>query len=99
MNVEPGRPLLSAQRLRSLDELQSFFHTVCYVSRDSGACHSSVSNSAASWIDRKIKSSTTPGTSRVNEAVLSDEARLKRMTDREYMEHLMEKDLLDPFPS
>ncbi|XP_012945131.1 protein dopey-1 [Aplysia californica] len=98
LKSEPGRPLLTLHRLRSLAELQSFFHTVCHITE-----HGSQGTSmTAPRSDRKVKATLSSGAAAAAASSRAaaeggDEERVAAMSDREYIEHLLEIDFLEPF--
>ena len=102
LKSEPGRPLLTLHRLRSLAELQSFFQTVCNMTEHGARYSLSTTTSAAPWFDRKVKAVNASGASSSRAALIeSDDAgkvgdKGSNLSDREYIEHLLEIDFLEP---
>ncbi|GFO47238.1 protein dopey-1 [Plakobranchus ocellatus] len=103
---EPGRPLLTMHRMRSLAELQPFFHTL--VVSHAGDCHMAASSSPAALRQNHIVRQASRNTGlngnvsgggggRVSEADkkggnVEDPA---AMTNRQYIEHLLQADFLE----
>ena len=99
MKTVGGRPRLTLHRLRSLAELQSFFHTVCHIGQSQGRGIRSHSLTPGSWQDRRVKAAGASGQSSKGSSnyEVDDEERVKNMTDREYIEHLIQLDFLETF--
>ncbi|CAL1528923.1 unnamed protein product [Lymnaea stagnalis] len=96
---EPGRPLLTMHRLRSLAELQPFFHTLCHSTdrRHINLAGQMVKDGLASGrraksgatLDNKLSAVKGPGKGEKEEVGPS------AMSSREYIEHLLECDFLE----
>uniref|UniRef100_A0A2C9KBU5 Uncharacterized protein n=1 Tax=Biomphalaria glabrata TaxID=6526 RepID=A0A2C9KBU5_BIOGL len=87
MKTEPGRPLLTMPKLQSLADLQSFFYTVCHSTE--GTHHSSMG----------AKHSKPPTTSADRQhliKVTSSKDDVSALSNRAYLEHLLEVDFLEP---
>nr|KAI8758611.1 protein dopey-1-like isoform X5 [Biomphalaria glabrata] len=87
MKTEPGRPLLTMPKLQSLADLQSFFYTVCHSTE--GTHHSSMG----------AKHSKPPTTSADRQhliKVTSSKDDMSALSNRAYLEHLLEVDFLEP---
>lgn len=100
LKSEPGRPLLTIHRLRSLSELQSFFYTL---SQNAGNSQHSTSSGHALVGPRDGSASTRVGPTHEKEQTLSrgsgtsvkDKKETSAMSNREYVEHLLETDFLE----
>ncbi|KAK3801676.1 hypothetical protein RRG08_033863 [Elysia crispata] len=99
LSTEPGRPLLTMHRMRSLAELQTFFHTlvVSHASDTHTATSPATSSFRQSYFIRNANKSAGSNKGKHNEP-----ERKKRgltdpssMTNRQYIEHLLETDFLE----
>ncbi|XP_059152409.1 protein dopey-1-like [Physella acuta] len=79
-----GRPLLTLPQLRSLTELQSFFYTLCHSTEIHHSSHKPAPREVRSTTDRFL-------------GHVKSKAEENAMPNREYIEHLLEYDFLEPF--
>ena len=95
---EPGRPLLTMHRMRSLAELQQFFHTLVV----SHAADSHTALPQATGLRQGFSSRQATKTAASSEGRHSESERKGRnvddpssMTNRQYIEHLLQTDFLE----
>ncbi|BFZ09520.1 hypothetical protein BsWGS_12559 [Bradybaena similaris] len=99
LKVEAGRPLLTISRLRSLAELHPFFYTL---SHNTGDHHRSAATPSSSHSSLPPKDRTPPTKAekeqtpdRAGGGAGKDKVETAALSNRKYIEHLLEADFLE----
>ncbi|CAG5127027.1 unnamed protein product, partial [Candidula unifasciata] len=95
IKVEPGRPMLTINRLRSLAELHSFFYTLSYNTADRH--HTTASSSSHSSLPSKdrIPAAKSEKDQPPDRAGGRDHVETTTLSNRKYIEYLLEADFLE----